>query len=82
MNLDVEMMKGILDVKCDCTVQELTGHVNNMTNHYGGGPFSEEDIIAVIKEIKDVYLIKTMPKYVLRVIKFPKFVPLDCSSVP
>lgn len=61
----MDLMKeiaGITDVKYDCTVQELTGHINNLAAHFGGH-FSEEDVMAALRKLEadeesDVVLVK------------------------
>lgn len=64
----MDLMKeisGITDVKCDCTVQELTGHINMMSVHFGGS-FSEEDVMAALRNLEeddesDVVLVRANP---------------------
>lgn len=51
----MDLMKeivGITDVKCDCTVQELTGYINMLAVHFGGS-FSEEDVMSALRKLED-----------------------------
>lgn len=64
----MDLMKeisGITDVKYDCTVQELTGHINTMAIHFGGC-FSEEDVMTALRKLEedeesDVVLVRANP---------------------
>lgn len=96
----MDLMKeiaGITDVKCDCTVQELTGYINTMAIHFGGN-FSEEDVLAALRKLEeddesDVVLIRANPGTGYPIDKgypwcaihtqtFPKFVPPGYDDVP
>lgn len=55
----------ITDVKCDCTVQELTGYINMLAIHFGGN-FSEEDVMNALRKLEeddesDVVLVRANP---------------------
>ena len=58
---------GITDVKCDCTLQELTGYINTLSVHFGfGSSFSEEDVMSALLKLvhdpeSDVLVVRTNP---------------------
>ena len=96
----MDLMKeiaGITDVKCDCTVQELTGHINMLAVHFGGS-FSEEDVMRALRKLEendnsDVVLVRANPGtgypidegypwYVTHTRTPPKFVLPGYDNVP
>lgn len=64
----MDLMKeisGITDVKCNCTLQELTGHINMLASHFNDN-FSEDDVLDVLRKLEnddesDVVLVKANP---------------------
>lgn len=51
----MDLMKEIVDithVKCDCTVQELTGYINTLATHFGGC-FSEEEVMNALRKLEE-----------------------------
>jgi hypothetical protein len=93
----IREIAGITDVKCDCTLQELTGHINILATHFGGN-FSEEDVMAALRELEeddesDVLVVRTNPGTgypidkcypwcVVRTRPRHKFVPIGYDDVP
>jgi len=98
MILDKENLLGILNVKCDCSLNDLVRHINLLASHFGGNTFSEEEVVNVLREIEndddeEVLLVQT--EHVLRFssqwIRYwcvfhtnpkLKWVPPDLSYVP
>lgn len=96
----MDLMKeiaGITDVKCDCTLQELTGYINTMAQHFDGKSYTEEDVLLAVRcleddEKSDVVLVKglpgvgytadNLPWLVIHTRAYPKFVPPGYDDVP
>lgn len=97
MNL-LKEIEGITDVKCDCTIHQLTNHINILSGHFGNKIFSENEVLEAVsslenKETNDVILIKKMtglekqmtddlPWEVIRINPRKKFTPYGLNDVP
>ena len=73
MKLDKESMLEFLVVKHNCTVEELVGHINIVSSHFGGTVFTDEEVLSVLKEVD---LDKESGHVLLRIRPHPDY-PMD-----
>lgn len=53
MKLDKNELLNILDVKSNCSVSDLTKHINTLAMHFGGEQYSEDYVMSLLYDLAD-----------------------------